>query len=120
MRLRLAVGSIAALLLTGGLCWAQNQNRRLDWHVVRGVVVDEKGSPIERAAVYLQDVPAHRLKIRQTGRKGQFRFNAIRLGVDHYVYAEEQGDTSEKVAIPSSETRREIVVKLKVQHKKSN
>ena len=85
---------------------------------MRGVVVDEKGSPIERAAVYLQDAPAHRLRIKQTGRNGQFQFNAIRSGVDHYVYAEEQGDTSEKLAIPNSEMRREIVVKLKVEHKK--
>lgn len=111
MKIRVIVISIAFLLVVGT---TQGQTKQSSWRTIRGVVVDKMGRPVAMATVCLKDVAGHRLRMKQTDRTGSFSFGLVNLETDREIYAEQGGSASPTVPIAGSGTRREIVVKLKL------
>jgi hypothetical protein len=113
MKIGVIVLSIA-LLLTARAARAQNSPSR--WHTVRGIVVDELGKPAAKATVSLRDLGGHTLRLTQTDRVGRFTFGLLKID-DHYeIYAERANFISEKLLIPATQPKREIILKLALRH----
>ena len=112
--MRIAVIAVP-IVIALSFCQVQGQERESWWHSVRGMVVDKAGRPVVSATVYLKDVGGHRLKMKQTDRNGNFNFGMVSLRADHEIYAEQEGTLSQKVPIPSSTPRHDVVVKLKIE-----
>jgi hypothetical protein len=111
MKMRVIVTSIAFLLVVSA---TQGQTKQSSWHTIRGVVVDKMGRPVAMATVCLKDLAGHRLRMKQTDRTGSFSFGLVNLETDREIYAEQGGSASRTVPIAGSGTRREIVVKLRL------
>jgi hypothetical protein len=114
MKINAVVFSIA-LLLTVHAVRAQSTPSR--WHNVRGLVVDEIGRPAAKATVYLKDVRGHRLRMKQTDSGGGFGFGFVNIEDNYEIYAEQQSLISQKLPIPSVQSRHDIVVKLVLRNK---
>src|ERR1700746_1399955 len=70
---------LIALLFTVNAMLAQDARSR--WQSVQGLVVDEIGRPVATATVYLRDAGGHRLRMKQTDRRGRFSFGLV--NTDH-------------------------------------
>jgi hypothetical protein len=109
MKINVLVFSIALVLTVHAV---RAQDTRSRWHDVRGVVVDKIGRPAVRATVYLRDVRGHRLRMRQTDRGGRFSFGLVNLDESYEIYAEQESLISQKIPIPSVQSRHDIAFKL--------
>jgi len=101
---------LALFVLIG--CAAAAQDKPIPWHNVRGIVVDKIGRPVVAATVYLRDAGGHRLRMKQTDRRGRFSFGPVKLDQSYEIYAEEQGTTSEKLPVKNAPSGEDVVVRL--------
>jgi hypothetical protein len=86
---------------------------------VRGTVVDISESPAETAVVYLKNVHTQDIITHLSDTDGTFRFTGLDLNVDYEIHAEREGWTSSNRSISNFDTRKEFVLTLKLDHKKS-
>jgi hypothetical protein len=116
-RRTLALGLVVAL---GALVpLAAGQERKSQLRTVRGTVVNKDEAPLPGAVVYLKNLKSLTVRTYIADEEGNYRFSGLDPNVDHEIHAEHQGYTSAKRTISSLDTRREIVIPLKVDKKKS-
>lgn len=105
---------VATLVFCMALDTVQGQESQVKWRTVKGTVVDKKGNPVASALVYLKDLRARKRRMKPTDRDGQFSFSWVDFSVDYEIPAERGNSVSEKLPILSSDKRREIVFKLRL------
>jgi hypothetical protein len=86
---------------------------------VRGTVVDNAEAPVETAVVYLKNVHTQDITTHLSDSDGTFRFSGLDLNVDYEIHAERDGMTSATRSISNFDTRKEFVLTLKLDRKKS-
>ena len=104
------------LLLACAVPYARSQDSGL--RTVSGSVVDKGDSAIPSAVVYLKNVRTLTVQTHITDGQGQYRFSGLDSNVDYEIHAEHQDLTSSNRTISSFETRKEIVLTLKVDKEK--
>jgi hypothetical protein len=109
MKIGAVVFSIALLLTVNAV---RAQDTRSRWHNVRGIVVDGIGRPVATATVYLKDVRGHRLRMKQTDSGGRFSFGLVNIDDNYEIYAEQTSLISQKLRIPTVQSRHDIIFKL--------
>jgi hypothetical protein len=109
MKINAVVFSIVLLLTVHAV---RAQDTRSRWHNVRGIVVDGIGRPVATATVYLKDVRGHRLRMKQTDSSGRFSFGLVNIDHNYEIYAEQASVISQKLPIPTVQSRHEFVVRL--------
>jgi Carboxypeptidase regulatory-like domain len=89
---------------------------------VHGTVVDKGDNPIASAVVYLKNVRNLTVRTYISDRDGKYRFSGLDPNVDYELHAEHGDLTSRDHTVSSFDSRKEIVISLKVdrQKKKSN
>jgi Carboxypeptidase regulatory-like domain len=85
---------------------------------VRGAVLDKAENPIPSAVVYLKNIRTLAVKTYISDRSGEYRFSGLDPNVDYEVHAETDNMTSNTRTISSLDSRKDIVISLKVDREK--
>ena len=102
-----------AVSLNGSLAVAQG-----DLKTVRGTVVDKDEAPLASAIVYLKNTRTLAVRTYFTDGNGTFRFSGLDPNVDYELHAEHGNLTSNSRTISSFDSRKDIVLPLKVDREK--
>jgi hypothetical protein len=89
-----------------------------DMKTVRGTVVDKDENPLASAIVHLKNTRSMAIRTYITDTNGTFRFSGLDPNVDYDLHAEQGNLTSNNRTISSFDSRKEIVVPLKVDKEK--
>jgi hypothetical protein len=111
------------LVALAGLLWpaaaiAQDKKRESQLRTVHGTVVDKDENELPGGVVQLKNVKTQIVKTYIAQEKGEYRFSGLDPNVDYEIHAEKENMTSNKRTISSFDSRKEIVVNLKVDKKK--
>jgi hypothetical protein len=113
MKRMMALLVLLALWLTVSLAQAQG-----DLRTVRGTVVDKDEAPVASAIVHLKNSRTMSVRTYITDASGSYRFSGLDPNVDYELHAERENLTSNNRTISSFDSRKEIVVPLKLDKQK--
>jgi len=85
---------------------------------VRGAVLDKAENPVASAVVYLKNVRTLAVKTYISDRSGEYRFSGLDPNVDYEVHAESENMTSNTRTVSSFDSRKDIVISLKLDKEK--
>ena len=110
--------SSAALLFALLVLSASAQQNEL--RTVHGAVLDKAENPVASAVVYLKNVRTSAVKTYISDRAGEYRFSGLDPNVDYEIHAENDTMTSNKRTVSSFDSRKDIVVSLKLDKAKKS
>ncbi len=121
MNLRRTLVLVTVAVLAATVLFAQEKpkGKENELRTVRGTVVDKEEAPVETAVVYLKNLRTQDIITHLSDSDGTFRFSGLDLNVDYEIHAEREGWTSGTRSISNFDTRKEFVLTLKLDHKKS-
>ena len=105
------------LLATMGV--AQDAKREAQLRTVRGVVLDKSESPISGSIVFLKNMRTNSVRSNYTDDTGNYRFSGLDPNADYELHAEKEGAKSQTRTVSSLDGRKDIVLNLKIEKKKS-
>ena len=115
---RLFAGSVAFMLFAA-LALAQDSKKEDQLRTVRGVVTDKQENPLPASVVFLKNTRTQNVQSRIADDQGNFRFSGLDPNTDYELHAEKDGAKSPTKAVSSFDTRKDIVLNLKIDRKKS-
>jgi hypothetical protein len=86
---------------------------------VRGAVLDKDENTLPKGVVYLQNKRTSEIRTYISDDEGQYRFSGLDPNADYEIHAELNGMTSIVRTVSSFDTRKEIVIDLKIDRKKT-
>ena len=113
------------LLMIAALCWCAQAGMAQDakqaqLRTVRGVVVDKASeSPIPAAVVFLKNTRTNAVRSYIADEEGNYRFSGLDPNVDYEIHAEKDGAKSGTRTVSSFDSKKEIVLPLKIERKKA-
>jgi hypothetical protein len=110
---------VIVLLLTATFGIAQDKNKEAQLRTVRGVVADKSDIPLSGSVVFLKNVRTNTVRSSYTDDTGSFRFSGLDPNADYEVHAEKEGSKSSTKTVSSFDGRKDIVLNLKIDKKKS-
>ena len=123
MKLRPILSVVALIALASivlpALPAQNNKQKESELRTVRGTVVDKEETPVDTAVVYLKNAHSQDIITHLSGSDGTFRFSGLDINVDYEIHAEKEGMTSATRSISNFDTRKEFVLTLKLDRKKS-
>ena len=121
MNLRRMLGFFALAALAASPIFAQDKTKgkESELRTVRGTVVDKSEAPVETAVVYLKNLRSQDIITHLSDSDGTFRFSGLDLNVDYEIHAEKEGMSSANRSVSNFDTRKEFVLTLKLDRKKS-
>jgi len=120
MRSRMAV-LVAIVAICAALTNAQDNKeskKEAQLRTVRGVVLDKAESPIAGSVVFLKNTRTNTVRSNYTDDTGNFRFSGLDPNADYEVHAEKEGAKSQTRTVSSFDSRKDIVLNLKMDKKK--
>jgi carboxypeptidase family protein len=110
-----------ALILTvfAGVGIAQDRKREAQLRTVRGVVSDKSESPLSGSVVFLKNVRTNSVRSSYTDDTGSYRFSGLDPNADYELHAEKEGAKSPTRTVSSFDSRKDIVLNLKIDKKRS-
>lgn len=97
---------------------ASARQRESPLRTLTGTVVDKQDNVLPRAVVYLLNKRTQIIRTYISDDQGLYRFSGLDPNVDFDIHAELNGMTSITRTVSSFDTRKEIVLVLKVDRKK--
>jgi hypothetical protein len=85
---------------------------------VRGLVTDKGESPIPSSVVFLKNTRSNAIRSYISDDGGNYRFSGLDPNVDYEIHAEKDGAKSQTRTISSFDSKKEIVLNLKIDKKK--
>jgi Carboxypeptidase regulatory-like domain len=121
MSLRKKLGLLALAALAATVLFAQEKpkGKETELRTVRGTVVDKAETPVETAVVYLKNMRTQDIITHLSDSDGTFRFSGLDLNADYEIHAERESLTSATRSISNFDTRKEFVLTLRLDRKKS-
>jgi Carboxypeptidase regulatory-like domain len=117
-RLRLCCLPLTLLLLAG-LAAAQDAKHEAQLRTVRGVVMDKSESPIPSGVVFLKNTRSNAVRSYISDDQGNYRFSGLDPNADYEIHAEKDGATSPTRTVSSFDSKKDLVLNLKIDKKKS-
>ena len=117
--LRRMAGLALALVFLGSLAGAQDAKHESQLRSVHGVITDKADTPIPGAVVFLKNTRTNAVRSYIADETGNYRFSGLDPNTDFELHAEKDGAKSPTRTISSFESRKELVVNLKIDTKKS-
>ena len=108
---------VLSLISAAGL--AQDKNKEAQLRTVRGVVADKSDNPVSGSVVFLKNVRTNTVRSSYTDDSGSFRFSGLDPNADYEVHAEKEGAKSSTRTVSSFDSRKDIVLNLKMDKKKN-
>lgn len=102
-----------SLSLASGVAAQQDELR-----TVRGAVLDKSENPVATAIVYLKNVRTLAVKTYISDKAGQYRFSGLDPNVDYEIHAENDTMMSATRTVSSFDSRKDIVISLKLDKEK--
>jgi hypothetical protein len=99
--------------------FAQENKREAQLRTVRGVVFDKAETPIPASVVFLKNLRTNTVRSYITDDAGNYRFSGLDPNADYEVHAEKDGAKSATRTVSSFDSRKDIVLNLKIDKKKS-
>jgi len=127
VNLRLRASSFGlALLLIATLSMAakpQDKDKEAAKHeaslkTVRGLVTDKAESPIPASVVFLKNARTNAIRSYISDDAGNYRFSGLDPNIDYEIHAEKDGAKSQTRTVSSFDSKKEIVLNLKIDKKK--
>ncbi len=109
----------AALSLFAGIAGAQDKKRQAQLRTVRGVVTDKSDSPLSGSVVFLKNTRTNSVRSNYTDDSGSYRFSGLDPNADYELHAEKEGGKSPTKTVSSFDSRKDIVLNLKIEKRKS-
>lgn len=97
----------------------QDRKHEAQLRTVRGVVTDKSENPLSGSVVFLKNVRTNSVRSNYTDETGSYRFSGLDPNADYELHAEKEGAKSPTRTVSSLESRKDIVLNLKVDKKKS-
>jgi len=120
--MKLARGCFVLLLavsMFACMATAQDKKREAQLRTVHGLVLDKSDNPIADSVVFLKNTRTNIVRSFYTDADGNYRFSGLDPNVDYEVHAEKEGAKSTTRTISSFDSRKDIVLNLKIEKKKS-
>src|SRR5947207_13551123 len=97
------------------------QDHRKEWQLptLYGVTMDKGQSPIGSAVVFLKNTRSYAIRSYISDEQGNFRCSGLDRNIDYELHAEKDGAQSQTRTISSFDSKKEIVVNLKLDKKKT-
>jgi hypothetical protein len=108
-----------ALMVLASFAGAQEAKHESQLRSVHGIVTDKSDTPIPGAVVFLKNTRTNAVRSYIADDTGNYRFSGLDPNTDFELHAEKDGAKSPTRTISSFESRKEIVVNLKIDTKKS-
>jgi hypothetical protein len=123
LRLRVFSVGLAFLLMATLSVAAAQQDKEAAKHEaslksVRGEVTDKGESPIPSSVVFLKNTRSNAIRSYISDDAGNYRFSGLDPNVDYEIHAEKDGAKSQTRTISSFDSKKEIVLNLKIDKKK--
>jgi hypothetical protein len=109
--------AVLSLLATFGV--AQDKKREGQLRTVRGVVGDKSDTPLSGSVVFLKNMRTNTVRSSYTDDSGSYRFSGLDPNADYELFAEKEGIKSSTRTVSSFDGRKDIVLNLKIDKKKS-
>jgi hypothetical protein len=116
---RRVCGLAVVLSLFVAIGMAQDKKREAQLRTVRGVVMDKADNPISGSVVFLKSVRSNSVRSSYTDDTGSYRFSGLDPNTDYELHAEKEGAKSATRTVSSFDSRKDIVLNLKIDKKKS-
>jgi hypothetical protein len=107
------------LLLTAGLAMAQSSKKETTLRTVLGAVTDKSDSPLPGGVVFLKNLRTGSINSRFADQEGNYRFSGLDPNAEYEIHAELNGAKSPTKTISPLDGRKEILMNLKIDRKKS-
>jgi len=119
MNAQLRIPVVLVLLsLFAALAVAQNKHET-QLRTAHGLVTDKSETPIPTAVVFLRNTRTNAVKSYIADEAGNYRFSGLDPNVDYEIHAEKDGAKSPTRQVSSFDSRKDIVLNLKIDNKKS-
>lgn len=120
MSVRRRIYGLAIILaLFAAMGVAQDKKREAQLRTVRGVVADKSDDPISGSVVFLKNLRTNSVRSSYTDDSGSYRFSGLDPNADYELHAEKEGAKSATRTVSSFDSRKDIVLNLKIDKKKS-
>jgi hypothetical protein len=106
------------LLLAASVAVAQDAKHEAQLRTVRGVVMDKSESPIPSGVVFLKNTRTNAVRSYIADDAGNYRFSGLDPNADYEIHAEKDGAKSQTRTVSSFDSKKEIVLNLKIEKKK--
>jgi Carboxypeptidase regulatory-like domain len=116
-RILAGIFSLVFLFVFAGA--AQDSKKETHLRTVRGVVSDKSDNPLPDSVVFLKNLRTNAVRSNFADTEGNYRFSGLDPNADYEVHAEFDGAKSPVRNVSSLDSRREMVVNLKIDRKKS-
>jgi len=110
---------LTTLSLLAAVTLAQDKKREAQLRTVRGVVADKSDSPVSGSVVFLKNMRTNAVRSNYTDETGSYRFSGLDPNADYELHAEKEGAKSPTRTVSSLDSRKDIVLNLKIDKKKS-
>src|SRR5579864_863811 len=110
---------VAALALLAMATSAQDKKHEAQLRTVRGVVMDKSENPLSGSVVFLKNMRTNSVRSSYTDDTGNYRFSGLDPNADYELHAEKEGAKSQTRTVSSLDGRKDIVLNLKIERKKS-
>lgn len=117
MRKRVSL-MVAGALLVAIASYAQDKKHESQLRTVRGVVMDKGDSPISSAVVFLKNLRTNQVRSYISENDGRYRFSGLDPNADYEIHAEKDAAKSPTKTVSSFDSRKEIVLDLKMDKRK--
>lgn len=116
---RQLAGLAVALTFFAAFVGAQEAKKESQLRSVHGIVSDKADSPIAAGVVFLKNTRNNAVRSYIADETGNYKFSGLDPNTDYEIHAEKDGAKSPTRAISSFESRKEMVLNLKIDTKKS-
>ncbi len=108
------------VLILGAACApAQDAKRESQLRTVHGVVLDKAEAQVANAVVFLKNTRTNAVRSYIADEQGNFRFSGLDPNADYELHAEKDGAKSQTRTVSSFDSRKDIVLNLKIDKKKT-
>jgi len=111
-----AVALLTALATTAA---TQDKKHEAQLRTVHGLVIDKSENPLSGGVVFLKNMRTNSVRSSYTDDTGSYRFSGLDPNADYELHAEKDNEKSTTRTVSSFDSRKEIVLNLKIEKKKS-
>ena len=118
-RLRPFLVGFALILLASWAVAQQDPKHEAQLRTVHGLVTDKSETPMASAVVFLKNTRSNAVRSYISDDGGNYRFSGLDPNADYEIHAEKDGAKSPTRTVSSFDSKKELVLNLKIDKKKS-
>jgi len=115
---RICAAFLLLILVAAVSASGQDNKRAAQLRTVRGTVTDKDNNPIPNSSVFLKNTRTQAVRTYTADEGGGYRFSGLDPNVDYEIHAESGDLTSRTHTVSSFDSRKDIVLDLKLDKKR--